>query len=344
MNNKHFQYISITKAICIILMVIGHSGCPQYLHDIIYLFHMPCFFFISGYLLNEKYIVSIRVGVWKRVIGLWWPYVKWSLLFLLLHNWFYSMHIYTTSYSPHDIITNFFKTFIFHGQEQLLQPYWFLSASLIASIITICFYHIFSKSNLLSFATKYGWVLFLILSFICSICPFNIPLIGPVQLLATSFYMIGYAFKNYSLQYLNKNVVIFLSIAYLFIPMFFIADITITGWKIFCYFPIATFGTILLLKISQQISKSNILDYIGKKTLYILTFHLLAFKIISYIKIIQFNWDLAKLSAIPVISTNNTYYWIGYSIAGVVVPLLIWEFSEYLQTRVKTLFLKKRTT
>ena len=36
------------KGIGIILMVIGHSGCPTFLHDFIYLFHMGLFFFVSG--------------------------------------------------------------------------------------------------------------------------------------------------------------------------------------------------------------------------------------------------------------------------------------------------------
>ena len=54
MGQKRDLTLDLAKAICIILMVIGHSGCPDYLHRFIYMFHMPCFFFISGYLLNDK--------------------------------------------------------------------------------------------------------------------------------------------------------------------------------------------------------------------------------------------------------------------------------------------------
>lgn len=35
--------ISVTKALCIILMVVGHSGCPTFLGEYIYQFHMPGF-------------------------------------------------------------------------------------------------------------------------------------------------------------------------------------------------------------------------------------------------------------------------------------------------------------
>ena len=54
MGQKRDLTLDLAKAICIILMVIGHSGCPDYLHRFIYMFHMPCFFFISGYLLNDN--------------------------------------------------------------------------------------------------------------------------------------------------------------------------------------------------------------------------------------------------------------------------------------------------
>lgn len=79
--SAHNPTLSIAKALCIILMVVGHSGCPAYLHDWIYLFHMPCFFLISGYLLKDRYIDNLKLAVRKRLKGLWIPYVKWSILF-----------------------------------------------------------------------------------------------------------------------------------------------------------------------------------------------------------------------------------------------------------------------
>ena len=65
--SAHNPTLSIAKALCIILMVVGHSGCPAYLHDWIYLFHMPCFFLISGYLLKDRYIDNLKLAVRKRL-------------------------------------------------------------------------------------------------------------------------------------------------------------------------------------------------------------------------------------------------------------------------------------
>lgn len=62
--------LDIAKAICIILMVVGHSGCPTFLHDFVYMFHMPCFFFVSGWLLNDKYITDLKTGLIQKTKGL----------------------------------------------------------------------------------------------------------------------------------------------------------------------------------------------------------------------------------------------------------------------------------
>lgn len=48
--------VSITKGIGILLMVIAHAGLPEMFSRFIYMFHMPLFFFMSGYCFKEKYL------------------------------------------------------------------------------------------------------------------------------------------------------------------------------------------------------------------------------------------------------------------------------------------------
>lgn len=54
MRNNRDKSLDIAKAICIILMVVGHSGCPTYLYDFVYMFHMPCFFFCKWLAAKRK--------------------------------------------------------------------------------------------------------------------------------------------------------------------------------------------------------------------------------------------------------------------------------------------------
>ena len=148
--------LDIAKAICIILMVIGHSGCPDYLHRFIYMFHMPCFFFISGYLLNDKYLTNLKTGLWKKIKGSYYPFVKWSVIFLLLHNAFAYLHIYDASYSLKEIAIKFVRILTMTGSEQLLGGFWFLISLCWASIATILLFHFMRKLNHLAFINKSG--------------------------------------------------------------------------------------------------------------------------------------------------------------------------------------------
>lgn len=73
-------------------MVVGHKGCPDILARFIYLFHMPLFFFCSGYFfLPPQSNETFKKNIIKRIYGIYIPYVKWSIAFLLLHNFFYKI-------------------------------------------------------------------------------------------------------------------------------------------------------------------------------------------------------------------------------------------------------------
>lgn len=85
-------FIDIAKALCIILVVIGHyhpEGSPTwwtYLHNLIYTFHMPLFMFASGFV----YIATRRVKqgygdfIMKKVKRLLIPYLVVSAIVISL--------------------------------------------------------------------------------------------------------------------------------------------------------------------------------------------------------------------------------------------------------------------
>ena len=81
--------IDVLKGIGIILVVIGHSCCPQLLNDFIFSFHMPLFFIASGYFFEMKNLENKKDYLKRKIRGIYFPYLKWSVIFLLLHNLFY---------------------------------------------------------------------------------------------------------------------------------------------------------------------------------------------------------------------------------------------------------------
>lgn len=81
----------IAKAICIILVVIGHY-VPDYsplwyvgVHDIIYTFHMPLFMFASGFIyMATKKDMSYKDFLWKKVKRLMVPYLSVSAIVITI--------------------------------------------------------------------------------------------------------------------------------------------------------------------------------------------------------------------------------------------------------------------
>ena len=140
MNND----ITYTKAVGILLMVLCHSMFWDI--PIVYMFHMPLFFLFSGYCLKEKYLDDPHQFIFRKIKGIWLPYVKYSVLFLLLHNVMYSLNIYNSNYGfkgqtssiySHGDVLNHLSEILMRmqGQEQLLGGYWFLRALFFGSLM-----------------------------------------------------------------------------------------------------------------------------------------------------------------------------------------------------------------
>lgn len=321
--------ISVTKALCIILMVVGHSGCPTFLGEYIYQFHMPCFFFVSGFLLKEKYLSTMMTFFKRRIKGLWWPFVKWSVVFMLLHNVLTSLHIYNSSYTLTDLVYKLFHIVTMTGSEQLLGGYWFLKELFYASVISIIalklLHTIPNRKEGKEFQNGIILTLiFLVLAYILSIVPFKIPTIGSKTMLATSFYIVGYTFHHANKQ---SNLLFgILSMVIVFvITSFFSGSMESTNISIFLYFIVAMIGTVGIINIAGFITGNalKVLNYVGSKTLYILTFHFISFKLVSLILIGYYDLPITRLSDFPVISGLNSFNWIIYSIIGVTVPLIL---------------------
>jgi fucose 4-O-acetylase-like acetyltransferase len=81
----------------------------------------------------------------KRIKGVWWPFVKWQLIFLLLHNVFLALNIYNGEYGFRGAVSHeyglmetlknalFIVTTMSHG-EQLLGGFWFLKSLFVGSM------------------------------------------------------------------------------------------------------------------------------------------------------------------------------------------------------------------
>lgn len=140
------ETITMMKAFAILLMVTAHAGFYHQGQVFINMFHMPVFFFCSGYCFKEKYLTDARTFAMKRVKGIYWPYVKWSLLFLALHNVFFYLNIYSDEHGFRGNVSELYTWQMFAERgfhivsrmtdaEQLLGGYWFLHTLFFASFL-----------------------------------------------------------------------------------------------------------------------------------------------------------------------------------------------------------------
>ena len=91
MASNRIVFIDVAKAICIILVVVGHyipANAPGWyvaLHDIIYTFHMPLFMFASGYVyIATKKDVAYGSFLLRKFRRLMVPYLVTSVIVITI--------------------------------------------------------------------------------------------------------------------------------------------------------------------------------------------------------------------------------------------------------------------
>lgn len=332
MNRK----ITIIKALGIIAIVHGHL-CIGNLIEFFYLYHIPLFFFITGYLYKEKYTENPLLMVKQRIKSLYIPFVLYSLSFLLLRNYFVKLGIYTPEFqirSMNQYLDFLSAIFTFQYSEPLLMAFWFITCLFMVSIIFtlvrfICvkinpFYH---KESTFYIVT----ILFLIGFFLIEQKTF-LPLQLDKAFIATFFVYLGYLYKDNENRVILTGEYAFLALLALIVfgnygrinmdlrqyssPPFYLVcgllGIYFTFWA----------G----VKISKyQNNATKFLEVLGNHTFPILTLHLLAFKTITAIRINIETLNPSVLSDIfPGTIPNTDNFWrLIYTLGGVFLPVLL---------------------
>lgn len=131
---KRIGWVDVAKGIGIILVILGHMPTiPIIIRLWIFSFHMPLFFFVSGYLYNVKdESLSLNALLKKKTRKILKPYVIFSILFVLLD--FLALNIsldetrnrlirFVFGQGGYDILWFFFSLFIVEILYCLIQRY-----------------------------------------------------------------------------------------------------------------------------------------------------------------------------------------------------------------------------
>lgn len=334
----------MAKGIAIILMVLVHTCFSDYGGKLINMFHMPLFFLMSGYCFKDTYLDSFKNYAWKRIKGSYWPFVKWGLLFLALHNVFFTLNIYNAEYGYQGNVSNLYTSHDFlqrtiyivvgmQGNEQLLGGYWFLHSYFIASFITFGIVWLCRKKWQLAV----GGGILLIVSVLMTKFNLRVPFyVYDKDVLGASFMVMGYCYKQAGLKWENHIIpVMIIGVCLLVLGTAYwqCSMVGLVWTKTIPYTITAIAGTLMIFSLCKRLANLSFfqksLSYIGDRTLSILTWHFLSFKIVSLVIIGIYGITITRLAEFPVIQEYSIKgWWILYITIGVTIPLLLEGLSS----------------
>ena len=363
--------ISIAKGIAIILMVVAHAEAPGWLCKFIFEFHMPLFFITAGYFFSLKYLNDEATFVKKRVKGLYWPFVKWSVFFLIIHNWMFDIGILnerfgnetggvTHPYTWHQIQQNLWHIFTAMGgyDQFLCGAFWFFRGLFVASILYLIIYkvvlHVLPEKR----ANAAPYLICLIMLLLCAWKTYEgLKIITLVQggyrdLMGCFFFGCGFIFRQYAGQYrqfiVRHYAALWTTILFAVIVLLFSKYLTANmNWRStfvqFLSLPIpALLGFLMTYNISLWLDRheghlKQFLVYTGNNTLNIFIFHIVAYKVVSLLKIWYYDLDIRQIGCHMVIHeySQQDLFWILYTIAGVGLPLGCTWLSRKVKERVR---------
>ena len=129
---KRMEYIDMMKGFAMILVILGHIWyIPQPLKICIYFFHIPLFFFLSGFTFSIKKYTSFKPFFMKKFKTIMLPY------FLLNTGvfMFKSIMLYPENILKIDILY-FIKALLLADRLHIYYQLWFLTSLFLAELVS----------------------------------------------------------------------------------------------------------------------------------------------------------------------------------------------------------------
>ena len=291
MNSKRVEYIDIAKGIGILLVALAHADISiisPYLHRFIYSFHMPLFFFLSGYFLKTD--IPFWAFFKKRFHSILKPYFVTIVLIYIASLSFTSMR-FATVFSR--IAKSLYATGYYIDWTQL----WFLPSLFVSSLFAFLLYRsVLNRIN--NRFVRWGILLGVQALGVATLglfYPFSISLLGKdyelyglpfnldLVLLSGFFYILGNEIRQATSEKMFSNLWIFLETGgSLILLTLLFKQRSDFNTRVFESFSINTLeailGILFTLAVSKQIDLrttrlASVLKYIGQATLFILIFH-----------------------------------------------------------------------
>ena len=353
--------ISVCKGIAIILMVAGHAEAPELFTNFIYTFHMPLFFITAGYFFSRRHADNPWDFCQRRFKGLYMPFLKWSLLFLVLHNFWFNIGLLNEQYGnwtggvthPYSWKQFFSRLLsIFYSMsgydEFLAGAFWFFRGLLVASLLFLVLFLLIDRKLKLPMHQSaalicIGAVAFMAFHVYSGVKMTYYPNGFWRETWGIFFFGIGVIYRYYEPKIPSGGFLSLLYLAILCIAAWFHFSGMNNGclprdlWSL----PLTGCVGFLMVRHASKIicgresRLKRTLVFIGENTLYVFIFHIISFKAVSLIKIWWYDLDPAQIGCHMVIHYNHTdFFWVLYTVAGTALPLLGLQCYRKVKSRL----------
>lgn len=190
---KRLSWIDGLKGLAMLLVIAGHSGIPTGVTAGIYVFHMPLFFFISGYLEKEA-CQPWKQEISKRARRLLIPYGIYGVVIAIYNTFYY--YDATANIGRgilKKIIAIFYGNYIFENNYEYIGTLWFLVCSFCVAVLLCIYKRITWKKYYVIIVGCIGFVL----TYIEKKYQIRLPWCADISMVAFLFAVAGLECKKY---------------------------------------------------------------------------------------------------------------------------------------------------
>ena len=278
LTKARYPFIDAAKAIALYLVIVGHivpSGGTFF--RFIFAFHMPAFFFLSGYCMEKKEESFTRHTL-QKAKTLLVPYVIFSLIGLLI------MVIFPDDWLVRTDVKDYLVRYLYIAQPYALGSVWFLVCLFFSSIGCFCILKIWNGKNAwhllpaaIAFSVIGGWLYRIASSKLFG----RFPMKTDSALMAIAFMLFGYILKKAG-KFENWKRWILYAGAVVLPAVIWLCGCRLNGYVNLCdcvydhyrYYMIAALaGCIWVMIIGRLLEKVRWLRWLGKNTLPMFAIH-----------------------------------------------------------------------
>lgn len=312
-------WVDWAKAILIILVCVGHMSPPEEQRLLIWGFHMPAFFFVSGYLYR-------RHDAWKTIISFVVPVFFYSLITYVIHivkdlilqgYWDYQLDF---SHPWYRMIGQFFIRIHENPYGDIpVMGLWFIIALMACRLLC-------GDLKFFSFVLRYRYIVLLVLLLWLTVEPLAWEYIQIKDLklyygvYAMPFFLSGYIGKNIGVDFRNiKLRWVLLATASYCIVCLSLPRFDMLNYQCGPFYPLFFFnslcGTLVLIWFCIRLPRNRIVEVFSIGTLFILMLHM------------QMDYFILPIFHRVGITPNSTY--LGQSLVPWIETTVVLMISYY---------------